>query len=431
MNGYAALRLSRVLLLAAWSALLLAPAFVRFRRRDRDRWNEALGRRLALFCERCGPAATKLAQLAASRGDLLPRALIEPLARVQDRVRPPSRRAVRRALVRAYGRPTAWPFALVSWRPIASGSIAVVLEARLPDGTGLAIKLVRAGVKRQVEADLICLSWLLRRLERRPRFRAVPLTLAFSHLAPLIARQSDMFEEAKAHPRLLPSLAEVTMPALRAELIRRGALAMELRPGLYRLNDPQVPQQLYEAGCRTLLHALYRMIFVHGFVHCDLHPGNVAIDRDGVVILYDYGLVTELSDRDRSILAGLFAAIVNRDPVRLVHEILRSAFLAPHALDRNALAADADRLLRRWAGKPVGEFLVASFALELFDLQHRHRIRSSPSFAAAIWALATFEGLVRERYPELDFQQEARPFVVSHLLTLLRPPSAGRSRRPG
>jgi ubiquinone biosynthesis protein len=369
-----------------------------------------------------------LGQLAASRGDLLPRALVEPLSRIQDRVRPPSRRALRRALVKAYGTPGTWPFALKSWRPIASGSVATVLEACLPGGEALAIKLVRGGVARQIEADLLWLSWLLRMLERHPRLRAVPLTLAFTHLAPLVARQSDMFEEARAHARLLPSVAGMILPTVRVDLTRATALAMELRPCAYRLNDPRVPRAVYQAGCRTVLDALYRMIFVHGFVHCDLHPGNVAFDPEGLIILYDYGLVAELSDLDRSILAGLFTAILNRDPVRMAHEILKSAHVAPHSLDRGKLEEDAEQLLARWVGKPVGEFLVASFVLELFDLQHKHHIRSSPSFAAAIWALTTFEGLVRERFPEMDFQEEARPFLVSHMITLLRPSPPGGSR---
>lgn len=419
---YVAFRLARALVLAGWFAAFLVPDFLRSRlARDPDLMSRALGRRLASFCERCGPAATKFAQLAAARTDLLSRALTEPLARVQDRARPPTRRSVRRALRNAYGAPDTWPFVLPSGQPIASGSIAVVLKARAPDGTPLAIKLVRAGVQRQIEADLQCLSWLMRRLERLPRFRALPLSLAFAHLAPLIARQGNMFEEARAHPRLLRSMAVgVTMPALRSELTRATALAMEFRAGIHKLTDPSVPAETYKTGCRRVLHALYRMIFVNGFVHCDLHPGNVACEADGTVILYDYGLVSELSHDDRQILVGLFRAIADRDPQRGAQEIVASAFLVPQTLDRGALEKDVGLLLDRWAGRRAGDFLVASFALDLFELQYKHGLRSSASFAAAVWALAAYEGLVRDRYPELDFQAEARPFLISNIIASLR-----------
>lgn len=430
MSLYVAYRLARTLVLAGGFACSLVPVFLRARwARDPEVMRRAAGRRLASFCERCGPAATKFAQLLAARADLLPRALVEPLARVQDRVRPPTRRSIRRALANAYGARGTWPFALPSWQPVAAGSIAVVLEARAPDGAPLAIKLVRPGVQRQLEADLLCLSWLLRRIERLPRFRFLPLSLAFAHVAPLIARQGDMFEEARAHPRLLRSMAAgVAMPALRPELTRATALAMEFRSGSHKLTDPDVPPEAYRTGCLRLLHALYRMIFVHGFVHCDLHPGNVACEADGTVLLYDYGLVSEVSYGDRQILAGLFGAVTQRDPRRVAQEIIASAFIVPRTLDRGALVADAAQLLDRWAGRRAGEFLVASFAADLFQIQYRHGIRSSASFAAAVWALAAYEGLVRDRYPELDFQEEAKPFLISNIIATLRRAASGGVR---
>jgi predicted unusual protein kinase regulating ubiquinone biosynthesis (AarF/ABC1/UbiB family) len=45
----------------------------------------------------------------------------------------------------------------------------------------------------------------------------------------------------------------------------------------------------------------------------------------------------------------------------------------------------------------------------------------APGFVSAIWALVMFEGLVRTRYPDLDFQAAAQPFLVADLV--------GRSRR--
>jgi len=415
---YAAYRLCRTVALAAGAALLLARAYWQFRRGGaRARWHTALGQRLARLSERCGPAAIKAAQIAASRGDLLPHALTCALARVQDRARPPSSRALRRALAAAYGPARGWPFALVSGESAAAGSVAAVVHARLPDGEHVAIKLVRPGVARQVAADLAGMAWLLRILERSPRFAAVPLSETFARLTPVIARQCDMLEEGRARDRLGASLVGgVLMPRIRTDLTRPFALAMEWRPGFCRLTDPQVPQADYEAGCKALLRSLYRMIFVTGFVHCDLHPGNLAWEPAGTVVLYDFGLVAELSRLHRKLLADLFVAIVERDANRAAAVILESAATRPAGLDRAALEADAEGLLERWAGKRAGEFLIAAFVADLFELQHRHGVRGTPGFVAAIWALVTYEGLVRERFPSLDFQAYARPFLLAAML---------------
>lgn len=418
MRLLAAARLTKILLLGLVAGLTLLPALVRSRmRRDPALLRRAQGLALVRLCERAGPAMTKLAQLAAARADLLPAALIAPLARVQDRARPPSTRALRRALGRAYGPSEAWPFAIDNWTPVAAGSVAAVLAARLPGGEAIALKVVRPGVGARIRADLVWLGWLLGLAARLQAFRAIPLRHAFAQLAPLIARQADMFEEALSGTRLgMAAGPGVILPAIVPDLTRASVLAMRFERAAHRLTDPAVPQPVYEQGCRLLLAALYRMIFVTGFVHCDLHPGNVGCDDQGRVILYDYGLVAEVTEADRAILVGLFTAITTRDPVRAAREILASAATIPPDLDRNSVIADADLLLERWAGKNAGEFLVAALVRDLFALQHRHGIVAMPSFAAAIWSLATFEGLVRHRYPQLDFQEQAKPFLISHLL---------------
>ena len=63
------------------------------------------------------------------------------------------------------------------------------------------------------------------------------------------------------------------------------------------------------SGCATLL----KMIFEDGFVHADLHPGNIFITPDDKLALLDLGLVGELDDPHRKGFARLFAAWAQRD----------------------------------------------------------------------------------------------------------------------
>lgn len=415
-------RLVRALAFVLAAALLLAPKLASYRwSRDRERWLRALGDRAAWLCERCGPAMIKMAQIAASRRDLLPPHFADALSRVQDHVRAPSGGSIMRALRGAYGPPSEWPFELLSLDPIAAGSVAVVLRARSRRGDLLAVKLVRTGVKRGIAADLNVARWIAGLLQRHRLFAAIPLVEAFEQLRPMIARQCDMIEEAKTRARLAPSVtAEICLPATYPELTRSAALVMDLCPAVYRINDPALDGANYRRGARALLHALYRMIFVNGYVHCDLHPGNVGYSADGRVILYDFGLCTELSEHDRFSLAELFAAVVDPDAARAASILLHIGRSDQRKLNHQGLIDDMAQFLCRWSGLCAGQFLIAGFVRELFELQHRHGISGSPGFAAAIAALATFEGLVRDRYSELEFQLEARPFLVSHLLVTLR-----------
>lgn len=399
--------------LAALSTLSLLPAIARrVLVGDHNAWQRACGSEIARFCERSGPAATKLAQLLSSRGDLLPRSLLAGLSRVQENVRSPSARAIRLALTRSYGPIDA--FALISWKPIAAGSIAVVLEGRTCDGDPIAIKLVRPGIARRIRRDLRLIAAMLRLLERLPAAKPFPLVALVEELSGLILGQCDMAAEAENATRLAAIVGGDAIVALPVPgLIRTDAFAMQLIPGCYRMSD-NVPLAVYQEACKRLLNALYRMIFQAGFVHCDLHPGNVAIDVDGTPILYDYGLIAELQTKDRLIFRGLLIAIATGNSRRAATELLRAAREVPAALDRSAFDSEVAIIVRRWSGKPTGAFLVAALVRDLFELQHRHSIRSVPGFVAAVWALASFEGLVRERYPDLDFQGEALLFFLGH-----------------
>lgn len=413
----------RASLLILWTVLQVAPSWLLLHRSPQHEGAlRRIGIHLGLLAERWGPAAIKVAQVAASRRDLFPRSLLQPLERIQDQLKSPSKSALRRNLIEVYGPPGEWPFRIVSWQPIAAGSIAVVLHAEAADGSPLAIKLVRKGVPRQVQADLLCLTWLARRLQHYPRFSHLPLISTLDEISNSVEQQCDMLREAEAYERIVPSLGPgIASPRPYGELSRPSALAMEFRGAEYKLSDPRVPPDVYRENCRSLLHAIYRMIFVNGFVHCDLHPGNVATDGSGGIILYDLGLSAELTPRDRDILTGLFEAIDSANPIRLAGQIIAAASMVPESLDIVKLQSGAHMIVARWSGKSAGDFLVAGLANDLFDLQHRHGIRSRPTFVAAIWALATFEGLVRDRYPDLDFQLEARPFLKSALIARLRP----------
>jgi ubiquinone biosynthesis protein len=44
------------------------------------------------------------------------------------------------------------------------------------------------------------------------------------------------------------------------------------------------------------LQAANQMMFVEGFVRCDLHPDNVYLTRDQRVVILDAGYCVQLSD---------------------------------------------------------------------------------------------------------------------------------------
>jgi ubiquinone biosynthesis protein len=154
------------------------------------------------------------------------------------------------------------------------------------------------------------------------------------------------------------------------------------------------------------------MIFIEGFVHCDMHHGNLHLLPSGLAALIDFGFVAELKNNDRVKFAQFFYAMATNDGVRCADITFETAFYSPPDLDYEKFEADIVQLVNSVSAKKANEFLVAKFVIGLFDIMRHYRICGTTSFTMAIISLLVFEGIAKEVYADLDFQYEARPYVL-------------------
>src|SRR5690606_17344321 len=93
----------------------------------------------------------------------------------------------------------------------------------------------------------------------------------------------------------------------------RRVLTMGFIDGVKVLDAPARvgadPTRLAQVGFRTLL----KMVFDDGFVHADLHPGNILVDQTGKIVILDLGLTAELDETARRAFAQFFAGWVGGD----------------------------------------------------------------------------------------------------------------------
>src|SRR3954471_20442864 len=110
------------------------------------RYNTPRAVRLRKALEALGPIFVKFGQVLSTRRDLLPTDIADELAMLQDQVPPFPVDAVLATLRRVYGRPVDDVFRRFDRTPIASASVAQVHLAELPDGTEVAVKVLRPGI---------------------------------------------------------------------------------------------------------------------------------------------------------------------------------------------------------------------------------------------------------------------------------------------
>ena len=354
-----------------------------------------------------GPAFVKAAQLLSTRSDLLSPQVCRALARLHDRVRPvpPHSSAALRAS--AFGGSRA--------SLVGAGSIACVYRLCLADGREVAVKVRRAGIDRALTLDLALLERAARVLGWLPALRGVPVVEIVGQLAGNILAQIDFAREAdllESFRKTMASDSEVTVPAVDRQLSTADVLVMEFIDGLGR----REPEDLAAADRRravvTALRAVYRMLFLDGVVHCDLHPGNLYFRGDGSIVILDAGFTVRLSTVAREKFAAFFYCMSEGDGQACADIVLSTARSAPGA-NVDGFRSELVALIEASAGRSAGEFDLISFAISLFEVQRRHGFYADPQFVFPILSLLVLEGTVREFHPDVDFQREARPFLVT------------------
>jgi ubiquinone biosynthesis protein len=386
------------------------------------------GKTLAEVFESLGPTYCKLGQLLSTRHDLFPAALIQELGRLQDNLAPIPFAVVPRLFREELGLEIEEAFEKFQSTPIASASIASVYRAQTHAGKEVAVKVRRPEIAGRIECDLRVLRWAAQMLERLPALRPIPLRAILDEFGRCLERQVDFRLEAAAHRRLRSALSwqpDIVVPALVEELCSRSILTMEFVQGLREARE--LSAENARKALLAAFRALYRMIFVEGVIHCDLHQGNLHFLPDGRAVLLDFGFVADFGRSDRLTFAQFFYAMAVNDGAHCAQLTLEAAASVPNDLDYDAFEDKVIQLVQRVAGASAGSFHVASFVFGLFEIQRRFRIVGTTTPIMAIISLLVLEGIAKEVHAEMDFQREALPFILQGSITSMRPEKAAHA----
>ena len=420
-------RLAQIIACLIWYSALFLMHWAVTRIGSRTPATALAGRYAAACCESLGGFFVKIGQILGARRDLLPPDVAAELARLQDSTNPVPRSKREKWIRESLGGPPETWFAEFDRSPIASASIAQVHRARLYDGTEVAVKIRRPGIETAIYNDQRACRLLAGCIEKLPGWRPVPMRAIMDEFGSVIEGQLDFVREANSCERMRANLAPlgyVVVPRIYRPYCTERVLTMEYLDDL--TDTREAAEWAYEerrlAGVRSV-HAVYTMTFVHGFLHGDLHPGNVFFRPGGVLVLLDFGVIADLEGINLKHFADFFFGIVTnngRDCARVVYE---TAIEAP-AETWPEFQADMMKLVARYSAKRAREFEVSRFAVELFDCQRRHRVCGATRFMKTILAFMVFESIAKQVDPDLDFQGEARQFIPQVLRRLAHPRQA-------
>ncbi len=373
------------------------------------------GTRMAALLIALGATFVKVGQIMSTRPDLFPPHIIRGLTRLQDDVGAFAWRHVERTIVEDLGAPLAELFASFDRTPVASASVAQVHRATLPSGDEVAVKVRRPGLDDVVYFDLAVMRMFARVVALVPTLRLLAPVESVDEFGAAIRAQIDLRIEAANNRRFTQAFAgdpDVGFPVLHDALCTSRLLVMEFVRGVKVLDAPAKlgadPTRLARIGFRTLL----KMVFADGFVHADLHPGNLLVDEHGRVVILDLGLTAELDEAARVAFAQFFAGWAGRDGTvmaRLMADLSPSAKVADYAAYEREIVGFVDR----YHGKALGEVQVSTVVFDMMNILRRHRVRVNPVYTMCNVAIAVTEGIGKQLDPRLDLVQEAIPIFAA------------------
>ncbi|HEU4713566.1 MAG TPA: AarF/UbiB family protein [Pyrinomonadaceae bacterium] len=408
-TGVIAITLSRALFFFA-----LTSVAARFSRRERE--TNQFGEAVATAFEKLGGGFVKIGQLLSTRPEL-PDELTIPLRRLQDSLAPFPTQSVHGVIERSLGMSLENVFSSIDPTPIGSASIAQVHRATLrKTGADVAIKVRRPGIDETIRIDARVFTNLARFASWFPPFRRIPIQEATREVVATVEGQASFWLEANRHRQfseLFKSGNPVRVPQLVDEYCTDEILVMEYLPDLVRITDPALDEDVHRNAVIAGLRGLYRMLFLEGLVHCDLHPGNILVGREGMVVVVDFGFSARMRPSERAAFARLFLSIALGDGATAARIVRETALRSPANLDNASFEQEIMQLIKASAGQRASDFLISSFVTSLFKIQRKHNMYGSPSFTMAIFSLTVYEGVIRHRCADLDFQREAVPILLA------------------
>ncbi|MBX7196004.1 MAG: hypothetical protein K1X94_28370 [Sandaracinaceae bacterium] len=397
----------------------------------RERW---WGELLASALESLGATFVKFGQILGSRPDLLPPGILAAMARLQDDVQPLPYAVIDRVLCDAWGEVR--DDLEVMREPMAAASVAQVHEGRLPSGEKIAIKVQRPEARAQIERDLVLMRLGARLLDLVPSLHLLSLPGAMERFGAALHDQLDFRKEAANNRRLAQNFRrekKVRVPALHDALCTGEVLTMELARGV-KATAPEAVGASLDDEARRLARAelaarggraILKMVFEDGFVHADLHPGNILLADDGTMTFLDLGMVAEIAPDLMRPWVDTFSALAERNGARAA-ELFYT--FAPYAEveDYAAYERDVSSYLERLYGAKLAEVEISVVVSGMMNVLRRHRVQVDPVFTVVNVALLVAEGLGKQLDPHVDLVLLAVPYLLAAQLSA--PPGRAPNR---
>nr|CAG4650069.1 EOG090X047B [Sida crystallina] len=262
-------------------------------------------KKLLKLCEDNGGAFIKVGQHVGALDYLLPIEYVKTMRVLHNHAPQTKFEDVLSVMREDFGCEPSAIFESIDQVPIGAASLAQVHKAKLIDGPIVAVKVQHPLVKSHAQVDLKTMEVLFKAVMWYfPEFKLMWLLEETKHNLPCELNFIMEGQNSEKTAKLLSHLPWLHVPKIFWKQSTSRVLTMEYCEGmdvgeLSQLTDPKLTTKKREIS-QKITQLYSEMIFLHGYVHCDPHPGNLRIELDSkgkiVVHLLDHGLYSQLPE---------------------------------------------------------------------------------------------------------------------------------------
>ncbi|CAM6098327.1 unnamed protein product [Calypogeia fissa] len=365
-----------------------------------------------------GPTFIKLGQLSSTRSDLFPAEFVEELAKLQDRVPAFSAEKAIALIEKELGAPINEIFAQFERQPIAAASLGQVHRAVLFNGEKVAVKLQRPGLKELFDIDLDNMKQIAEYFQSSESLGGPTRDWVgiYEECSTILYQEIDYINEGRNADRFRRDFRNykwARVPQIYWDYVSRKVLTLEYVPGI-KVNDLAV---LDKGGfdrakiAKYAIEAYLIQILKTGFFHADPHPGNLAVDTDGSLIYYDFGMMGEIKAFTREKLLEMFYAVYEKDAQKVINALIDLGALVPTGdltSVRKTVQFFLDNLMNQ---RPDQASTFSAIGEDLFAIAVDQPFRFPATFTFVLRAFSTLEGIGTILDPDFSFAKIAAPYA--------------------
>ncbi len=280
----------------------------------------------------------KIGQLISNLSNILPKAFREPLAELQDHVDPKPYEEVAASIEKQLGAPATELFTSIKKEALAVASIGQVHRATI-GAEEVVVKIQHANIDIIAKADLAILKNIVKLHAFFMDMKG--MDQMYNQVRQMIEEELDYTQEANSMQRISESLNDipelrVRIPKIYPKYSNAKILVSEYYEGSKIANTKELKSWGVDQQdvARRLIELYCKMILVDGFYHADPHPGNILVNKDGEIILLDFGAVAVLNDKMKLAIPELIEAIVKNDSEEIVAALRKMGFIGSEESSR-------------------------------------------------------------------------------------------------